>query len=211
MPDEPGGMNRSFDMKKIILAALAAGSALVSTAASAQSTSGEVHITGTVADKCVVTATGTPPAGSFGGSVSLGALDAADGKLKNSATLASSFAAAGASHLSYRVVCTTPKTTVTVNADDLVNTTATVSDGYANTVHYKANVALTMVGGNEALSNDSKDVPAGSSSTYTKRMSTAGGSNISVTADTFRTPDLNDVMLAGTYNGKITITLAPAN
>ena len=199
-------------MKKIILAALAAGSALASTPASAQaSTSGEVHITGTVADKCVVTATGTPPAGSFGGSVSLGALDGTDGKLKASATLASTFAAAGASNLSYRVVCTTPKTEVTVNADDLVNTGATVTTGYANTVRYKANVALTMVGGNETLSNDSFDVAAGNSATYTKRMSTAGTSNISVTADTFRTPDVNDVMLAGTYSGKITITLAPAN
>ena len=199
-------------MKKIILAALAAGSALVSSGASAQSTSGEVHITGTVADKCVVTAAGSPTAGggSFGGSVSLGALDATDGKLEASGTLATRFAGAGASNLSYRIVCTTAKTTVTVNADDLT-TGATVTTGYANTVHYKANVALTMVGGNETLSNDSLDVPAGSSSTYTKRMATAGTSNISVTADTFRTPGASDVMLAGTYNGKITITLAPAN
>ncbi|MNC97107.1 hypothetical protein D3C83_146560 [compost metagenome] len=67
-----------------------------------------------------------------------------------------------------------------------------------------------MVGGDETLSNDSLLVPAGVTTTYSKRMAT-GATNINVTADNFRTPNVNDVMLAGTYNGKVTITIAPAN
>ena len=83
--------------------------------------------------------------------------------------------------------------------------------GYANTVHYNANVELSLVGGNQTLSNDTLLVPAGATQTYTARLAT-GANNVSVTADTFRTSVANnEVMLAGTYNGNIQITVAPAN
>lgn len=197
-------------MNKILLTALAAASALaLASPAAAQSVSGVVDITGSVADKCIVTDDGTPPSGSFGGSVNLGQLDDTDGTLKDSSVLATAFSAAGAANLTYRIVCTTPNTQLTVNANELT-TGAIVSAGYANTVHYNANVQLSLVGGNQTLSNDTLLVPAGASQTFTARLAT-GANNVSVTADTFRTPGASDVMLAGTYNGNIQITVAPAN
>lgn len=197
-------------MNKILLTALAAASALaIATPAAAQSVSGVVDITGNVADKCIVTDDGTPTSGSFGGSVDLGQLDDTDGTLKDSSVLAAAFSAAGAANLTYRIVCTTPNTQLTVNANELT-TGATVTTGYANTVHYNANVQLSLVGGNQTLSNDTLLVPAGATQTFTARLAT-GANNVSVTADTFRTPGASDVMLAGTYNGNIQITVAPAN
>lgn len=196
-------------MKKMILATLAATSALIAVPAAAQSVSGTVNVTGTVADKCIVTNAGTAPVGSsFGGAVNLGQLDAADGRLEASATLASRFSAAGAANLSYRIVCTTAKTQVSVDANELT-TSATTSTGYTNTVHYKADVALSLVGGAQTLSNDTLNTPAGSSQTYNDRLAT-GATNVTVSAGDFRTVDPNAVLLAGTYNGNILITVAPA-
>lgn len=197
-------------MNKILLTALAAASALaIATPAAAQTVSGVVDITGSVADKCIVTDDGTPPSGSFGGTVNLGTLDDTDGTLKDSSVLAAAFSAAGAANLTYRIVCTTPNTKLTVNANELT-TGAVVSTGYANTVHYNANVQLALVGGNQTLSNDTLLVPAGAEQTFTARLAT-GANNVSVTADTFRTPGASDVMLAGTYSGNIQISIAPAN
>jgi len=195
-------------MKKLLYAALAATAAVVVTPAMAQSVSGTVAVTGTVADKCVVTEDGTPPSGAFGGTVNLGALDDTDGRLRSSASLSASFAAAGTSNLSYRIVCTTPKTSVTVDASPLV-TGASTQTGYANTVQYNANVAFALVGGTQTLSNDT--TAAASATVYNDRLATGGATNVSVTADTFRTPGANDILLAGTYNGSIVITVAPAN
>ena len=196
-------------MKKILFAALAGSTALTASPAFAQTVTGVVNVSGTVGDKCIVTNAGTPSGSdSFGGTVSLGALDDTDGTLKDSAVLETAFGAAGASQLSYRVVCTTANTDVTVDTDALVNTAVTADTGYADTVHYNANVDLSMVGGDETVSNDST-LPA-TNTVIAKRMAT-GATNIAVSADTFRTPGTADVMLAGTYSGKITITLAPAN
>lgn len=197
-------------MSKILLTALAAASALaLASPAAAQTVSGVVDITGSVADKCIVTDDGTPPSGSFGGSVNLGQLDDTDGTLKDSSVLSTAFSAAGAANLTYRIVCTTPNTKLSVNANELT-TGAVVTTGYANTVHYNANVQLSLVGGNQTLSNDTLLVPAGAEQTFTARLAT-GANNVSVTADTFRTPGANDVMLAGTYSGNIQISIAPAN
>jgi hypothetical protein len=197
-------------MKKIVLAALAATSAFAAMPASAQTVTGVVNVSGTVGDKCIVTNTGTPTGGAaFGGTVSLGALDdSTTGLLKASGDLATAFSNAGATQLTYRVVCTTAKTDVTVDTDELVNSAVTADPGYANTVHYDGHVALSMVGGDETVSNDSNDTPT--NQVIAKRMAT-GATNIAVSADDFHTPNATDVMLAGTYTGKITITLAPAN
>ena len=194
-------------MKKIIV--LAAASALAFPAF-AQTQTGVVNVQGTVGEKCIVTLAGTPTTGSFGGSVDLGQLDATDGRLKESAVLSSMFSAVAGTQLTYRVVCTTPSTQVAVKTDSLANGSATPSAGYANTVNYTAVVSLAMVGGDEAVSNDSQTAPGGTTQTFTKRLAT-GANNVTVGANTFRTPNNSDVLLAGTYNGKITITLTPAN
>jgi len=197
-------------MNKILLIALATAPALVmTTPAAAQSVSGVVDITGSVGEKCIVTDDGTPTSGDFGGSVNLGQLDDVDGTLKSSGDLEAAFLAAGTANLTYRIVCTTPNTKLTVNANELT-TGATVSAGYANTVHYNASVQLALVGGNQSLSNDSLLVPGGAEQTFTARLAT-GPTNVAVTANNFRTPGADDVMLAGTYNGNILITIAPAS
>lgn len=198
-------------MRRImIFAALAAGSALIAAPAAAQTVTGTVDVTGTVGDKCIVTNTGAPTGNDFGGTVNLGALDdSTTGLLKASSDLSTAFGAAGASQLSYRVVCTTPSTAVSVKTDPLV-TGAAVSTGYANTVNFNSNVAFSLVGGAQTVSNDSLIDATTTTATFADRMA-AGATNILVTADNFRTPAATDVLLAGTYSGKITISIAPSS
>jgi hypothetical protein len=196
-------------MKKVLLAALAAASALaLATPAAAQSVTGVVNITGNVDSKCIVATAGNPtgPA-SFGGTVALGNLAQADGTLATD--LATRFNSTAAANLNYKIVCTSAKTNVSVDADPIVAATAIAQTGYANTVNYKATVAVTLVGGaGTPVASDSTDAAA-TNSTYNDRLA-ATGTNIAVTASNFRTANLTDIMLADSYAGKITIVVSPA-
>ena len=198
-------------MKKILLTALAAASALaLAGPAAAQSVTGVVNITGNVDAKCIVANDGDP-AGSdaFGGTVALGDLAQADGTMATD--LATRFNAVGNNgQLQYKIVCTSAKTNVSVDADPIVAATAVAQPGYANRIDYEANVAVTLVGGaGTPIVSDSADAAA-TATTYNDRLA-AGNPNIVVTAGDFRTANLTDILLADTYAGKITIVVSPAS
>lgn len=196
-------------MKKIVLAALAASSALIAMPAAAQTVTGTVNITGSVAPKCQVIDGGGAASGSFTSTVDLGELSQSNGLLRTSASLSSQFNAGGtgSAQLTFRVVCTTAAPGVNVNADPIVNA-ATAPAGYANRVDYQADVAFSLVGpASQSVSNDS--TAAATAASLTNRL-TGTGNNVVITATNFRTPNATDVMVAGSYNGLITVTISPS-
>jgi hypothetical protein len=134
-------------MKKILLTALAAASALaIATPAAAQSVTGIVNITGNVDSKCIVATMGNPTGADFGGTVALGNLAQANGTMATD--LATRFnAVSNNGQLQYKIVCTSANTSVAVDADPIVAATGLAQTGYANRVDYKASVAVTLVGG----------------------------------------------------------------
>lgn len=196
-------------MNKILLAASAASALALATPAGAQSVTGVVNITGNVASKCIVATAGNPtgPA-TFGGTVALGNLAQADGTLATD--LATRFNAAGNNtQLQYKIVCTSANTNVSVDSDPILAATGLAQAGYANRVDYKAHVAVTLVSGPGApIASDSSDAAA-TSVNYPNRLAVAT-TNIVVTADTFRTANLTDILVAdASYTGKITIVVSP--
>lgn len=194
---------------RILLTALAVAPALaVATPASAQSATGVVDITGIVESKCIVANPGSPSGGaSFGAAVDLGNLAATDGSLATD--LASRFTSVGGANLEYRIICTSAKTNVSVDADPLVAASAAAEAGYANRIDYKATVSLALTGGTSIpVASDSTDAAATVS--LLNASLAAAGDNVFVTAGDFRTLNLSDILRADTYSGKITIVISPA-
>lgn len=198
-------------MKKILLAVLAASTALVAMPASAQTVTGTVNISGSVAPKCQVVPTGGGGVSStFTANVALGELSDPDGTLVSSASLSTLFNAGGtgAAILTFRVVCTTAQPGVSVDADPIVNV-ATAPAGYANRVDYQADVLFDLVPSatDQTVSNDSA---AALTTTSLNDRLVGAGNNVTITAQNFRTPSATDIMVAGSYNGLITVVISPS-
>lgn len=187
-------------MKKIAILALLATAAIASPAMAQTSTTGTINITGTVAAKCFV----LPGSGNtFGTTVAMGELSQADGTLKTSATLSSTFGTVGGTGLTAQVVCTSANPDVSVLSEPLVNT-ALAATGYDNSVDYTADVTFTRVGGTTLVSDPSA-VPAATTATLASRL-TGTGTNVSVATSGWTA---SGVLVAGSYAGKITIVIAP--
>lgn len=186
---------------KLALAALSM--TLITSPAEAQSVNGTVDITGSVAPKCLV----LPGAGnSFGTLVALGELAQADGRLATD--LSSRFSSIGGTGLIARVVCTSANPTVAVDALEITSATPSTT-GYANRVDFAARVALSVTpSGIDTISNDSRNAATGPTA-LSGRLANNGDSNIMITADTFATPVATDLLVAGSYTGRIDIVIAP--
>lgn len=187
-------------MKKLAYLAILA-TAAIATPALAQSATGTINITGTVAKKCFVNA---PTAGSsFGGSVAMGELAQSDGTLLPTGTLSANFAAAGATVLTAQVVCTSANPDVSVLSEPLLNT-AVADAGYDNSIDYTADVTFTRVGGSTTVS-DASALPAATTATLASRL-TGTGTNVSVATSAW---NASGILVSGSYAGKITIVIAP--
>ena len=196
-------------MKKIVLAALTATSALIAMPAAAQTVSGDVTITGSVAPKCLVVTGGTPSGSTFAGTIALGELAGADGRLRTNVEASFDTAAAA---LNFQVVCTSGNTSVTVDANPIVALNVpTAPTGYARSIDYQANVTFTLTpSGAPTVSNDSGAAP-GSPTLLGGRLA-SGATNIAIDGANFRTANLTDLLVADTqYEGHILITIAPAS
>jgi hypothetical protein len=196
---------KTMTKNNIIIAAMTAASALAMAApASAQTATGTVNITGSVASKCVV----LPGSGStFGTTVALGELAQADGTMRNN--LAATFNAAAG--LTARVLCNTAAPTISVDAEEITAATAATA-GYTNRIDYTASVAVTTTGVSPApFTNDSAVGPLAATLIGGGRLANNGGSNIAITANNFRTVSgATDLLVADpTYTGKITVVIAP--
>lgn len=192
-------------MKKLVMIALAA-STVIATPVAAQTVTGTVDITGSVAPKCLV----VPGAGStFGATVALGELAQADGTMRTD--LSSLFSSVGGVGLETRVVCTTANPTIAVNATPLA-TAATADTGYDNSIDFRARVLVDTTTTNDVLfTNDSND-PDGSAVLIGGRLANNSGNNIKIEADMFRTGALTDLLVASpTYTGQIVVVIAPGS
>lgn len=183
-------------MKKLALIAMTAAAAIASPA-TAQIVSGNITLTGTVGAKCFV----VPGSGStFSDAVDFLALDAADGTLRPG--LATEFATK-----SFTVKCTSGNPTVAVSRT-LLATGATAPAGYDNSIDYNAIVTVdTAAGGSASFDTDAATVPAATGQIGGPLANTTG--NVKVTTADYKTGAATDLLVAGTYNGAIAITITP--
>lgn len=192
-------------MKKLAYLSVAAASTIaLASPAAAQTTTGTVDITGTVAAKCLV----VPGAGNtFGTTVALGELAQADGTLRTD--LATLFSSVGGPGLEARVVCTSAAPTIAIDATEIMSATPAVT-GYANRIDFTANVAVDTTTTNDVpFSNSSIDAPL-AATPIGGRLANNGGNNITISASNFATPNADDLLVAANdYTGKIVVVIAP--
>lgn len=183
-------------MKKIILSALVIGSTVVATPAFAQA-AGSVDVSGTVAARC---SAATP----ITGSITLGELAKADG------TVDASFAGnTGGLSRNFTVKCNGANPKISVEAKPLVNAAATSSpNGYTNTVHYTATLIATGAkGGTTPVADQS--LSSGATSAQVGDRLAAVSNNVTLTIGSGLTADSTAILDAGTYAGKVEVTIAP--
>lgn len=192
-------------MKKIAYLSIAAASLFaIASPAAAQTVTGTVNITGTVAPKCLV----VPGADDdFGTTVALGELAQADGTLATD--LATRFSSIGAAGLLARVVCTSAAPTISVDATEITSATAAVT-GYANRIDFTANVAVDTTTTNDVPFSNSSTGAALPATPIGGRLANNGGNNITITASNFATPNATDLLVAANdYTGQIVVVIAP--
>lgn len=205
-----------YEMKKILLAALAAGSASIAMPAAAQVT-GTVDVTGTVTGRCSVVPAGSGGAGAFSGTIDLNTLDESDGTLRADLESSSSAAPADAQRVTTRVVCNTAAPTVAISATAMQISGGTLDGtaGYADTINYTAQVEVQLVGGGSEfrrVNTLSGSVAPGDSGALGARiLNTAGGAaNVDVSVyDLHAEGSDSNILAAGTYNGVITVSIQP--
>jgi hypothetical protein len=183
-------------MKKLVLSALIIGSTFAAAPAFAQ-TSGSVDVTGTVSALCSAV---TP----LNGSITLGELAKADG------TIDTAFSGnTGGLSRNFTVKCNGSNPKVSVEAKPLVNASAaTTAPGYTNTVHYTATVvAMGAKGGSASIADQS--LTSGATSAQIGDRLAAVTNNIALTVGTGATSEATAILDAGTYAGKVEITIAP--
>lgn len=192
-------------MKKLAYLSIAAASLFaIASPTAAQTTTGTVNITGTVAAKCLV----VPGAGNtFGTTVALGELAQADGTLATD--LATRFSSIGGAGLEARVVCTSAAPTIAVDATQITSATAAVT-GYANRIDFTANVAVDTTSANDVPFSNSSTGAALAATPIGGRLANNGGNNITISASNFATPNATDLLVAANdYTGQIVVVIAP--
>lgn len=189
-------------MKKLALVAMTAAAALATPAMAQTTTTGTIIINGSVTPKCSVVPNNA--GNTWGTTVELGELAQADGTLATD--LATRFGTEGGEGLSAKVVCTSADADVTVDANPLVGPTGTLPDGYTNTIHYIADVTFKKTDGNLNVANNSSQ---GATSQALGGRLAPTDANITVATNTWRTPVAGDLLIAGSYTGRIVVTVAP--
>jgi hypothetical protein len=195
-------------MKKIILAALVTGTAMAGASpAFAQSSTGTLTLTGSVAPKCQIINGGGGVTTTSASTVALGELSQASGLLRTDSDLTAAVNGAGFALLSFRVVCTTATPGVSVDANP-ITAPAAAPTGYANRIDYAATATFSLVGpATQPVTNDSA-AAAATTAVLSNRL-TGTGTNVAITATNFRTPSATDVLVADSYSGSIVIVVSP--
>jgi hypothetical protein len=203
----PDYEKKELDMKKLALTALATTAMIaIATPASAQSVTGTINLTGSVAAKCLVLpGSGDTFGTAIGSPISLGELADASGKLRSGIATDIN----GAAGTTARVVCTSAAPTISVDATEL-KTLAAADTGYDNSIDFEASVAVVTTGTNNGpFINDSGSAPLAATA-IGSRVANNGGTNITITTGNFRTNNLTDLLVASpTYTGSIVVVIAP--
>lgn len=185
-------------MKRLAIALLLAGAPSL---AFAQSTTGTINLTGSVAPKCAIA--GAQNGSTFSGSIGLGELAGQNGQL--SSTLTGS-TVAGASQ-SFQVICNSATPTVKLSASPLTGDAAGAApSGYSKVVNYTATVDVVQSSGSfPQLSQPSNNTQA--SQALTAPLANAAN-NVTVGANSFNTTS-GAILMSGAYAGVITVEIAP--
>lgn len=170
-----------------------------------QSTTGSVELTGSVASRCGVAASGSGT--NADQTVALGKLAAADGTLRSG--LDSQFAS-GIAAIS--VVCNTAAPTISISASPLAAQSGAGSPpaGFADTIAYTAAVSLaTTASAPVILSTVSGSSTSHTLSVSEGRIANSPG-NVVLKASAFHTANAADILVAdSSYKGSIAVTIAP--
>ena len=204
-------------MKKIVLAALAASTALIATQASAQAvTTGQVTVTGTVNSRCSVVLTpGGAASQSFSGTINLMQLDDPDGTLRDNLIGSATATPADGLHVTTRVVCNTaaPVVTIAATAMQISGGTLDGTTGYSDTIHYTGQVEVDRTNGTSEFRRVhtlTGPVAPGATGAMALPISAAPGDNVDVSVYGLSAEGANtNILAAGTYNGLVTVTINP--
>ena len=199
-------------MKKIAFALLMSASAIVATPAAAQSVTGTVNVTGTVASRCSVIEANLEKA-TFSGTIDLGRLDAANGTLRSELTSSTSIAPADAKKVSVRVVCTSSNPTIGVSATKLAIAGSTAAGtGYANSIDYVAALRVNTASATTPLAEVKFDTRTNSTAVTAQlgaRIAGGTSDNVEVNISNLRTAAVSDVLNQGTYNSVVSLSITP--
>ena len=183
-------------MNKMILAALAASSALIAVPAAAQSASGTVNVTGSVQAKCTAI---TP----ITGTITLNELALANG------TVDSAFSSnTGGLSRTFTVRCTSANPGLSVTSVPLT-TTSTGTPGYTGTVHFTSTLNVAKAGGGNATVVDTSNVAAATTGSVGDRLANSND-NVVIAISNGNTTNAADLLEAGSYTGSIAITISPS-
>lgn len=182
-------------MKKIALLAMTAAAA-IATPAMAQTVTGTITLTGVVGPKCfVIPGSG----GTFTGSHDFSNLDAADGTLRPG--LATEFATK-----TFTVKCTSANPGLSIEAAPLA-TGGAAAGGYDNSIDYNATLTVDTTGVAAVVTDASGTAGATTGSAGAPLANAAG--NVRITTTGYATNTATDLLVAGTYNGLITVIISP--
>ncbi|CAN7472137.1 hypothetical protein [Caulobacter sp. LjRoot300] len=193
-------------MNKSILIGAALLGLAAAPAAMAQTVTGTVNVTGSVAARCVVITGGS--GGSFSGSIPLGELAGTDGTL--STTLAGSTNAAPGGSTQFRVNCNSAAPKVTLSSTRLaLSPTATAPTGYANVIDYTAALDASLASGSTQTVSyvTAAALPAATVQALSDSLANAAN-NLTVKAYALNTAS-GALLMAGNYSSVISITIEP--
>lgn len=193
-------------MKTVFLLSTAAALvALGSTAfAAAGDVTGEVDVSGYVTGACAVVG-GASPTSSFSGTIDLGELAGADGKLVQKTGSAGPFS----------VVCNTGTPHVSVAATSLVGSAAAPDSTYTNVVGFTAHLTLVETSGSETFNAISAQTGPTATTGVLAHPLSGSANNVTVGVDTLTSTSA--ILTAGNYGqagggsgGVISITITPS-
>lgn len=186
-------------MKNKAILALALPALAFTAPALAQSATGSVQVTGTVASKCTAQSPIT-------GTINLGELAKSDGTVDSAFTSNS-----GGLTRSFSVVCTSANVQIAVSANALNNTSdQTTGGGYTGRVHYTSTLTAQKAGGGaQTATYTTADVlPSASTASLGDRLKNAAN-NLTLTVSSGATTNAADLLKAGSYESTVSITVNP--
>jgi hypothetical protein len=193
-------------MNRTILIGAALLGLAVAPAALAQTVTGTVNVTGSVAARCVVIAGGS--GSSFSGSIPLGELAGTDGTL--SSTLAGSTNASPGGSTQFRVNCNSAAPKVTLSSTRLaLSPTVTAPTGYANVIDYTAALDANLANGSTQTVSyvTAAALPAATVQSLSDSLANSAN-NLTVKAYALNTAS-GALLMAGNYASVISITIEP--
>jgi len=199
-------------MKRFLTAASAAlALAALAGQALAADAVGTVTVNGTVASKCTVVTGGTSGGTSFSSSFT------APGDLADSVghlAFSGSFTTVGDGD--FQINCNKANPTITLSATSMT-TAGSAPTGYANSVTYKAYADIKTINASNTTGTVTRSTTSGGSANGPTALGSGlylqnVANNVVIRADTFAvgTGNASDILVAGSYQGVITLTITPA-